>query len=317
MPTFITPIIDTAIGLIVVYIAFSLLSSWLAEQVSAIMQTRGKMLMDALNQLLSGAPGTPPSAAAKAFFSHPIFTVLSKNGNDKPQYLSAQQFSTIVLGLVAPPPPAPGAPVPPPANVLATIEANAAAIGLGPQVAAIAAKANGDFTAFVKGIEDWYDDHMDRVSGWYKARAQTILLAIGLGLAVLWNVDSIRIVRSLSCNAALRGSAVTIAQGANTNAAFISTVLGALPLGWSPSLEHPELKLSCDQINAAADAPTTIAFRDRANWFGWLGLKLVGLVATAVALSLGAPFWFDLLSRLTRVRQAGKKPDAGTPSTAG
>jgi hypothetical protein len=38
-------------------------------------------------------------------------------------------------------------------------------------------------------------------------------------------------------------------------------------------------------------------------------LKLSGLLLTAIALSLGAPFWFDTLSRLTRVRNTGKKPD--------
>ena len=42
----------------------------------------------------------------------------------------------------------------------------------------------------------------------------------------------------------------------------------------------------------------------------YLPLKLIGFVITALALSLGAPFWFDALSTLTRVRMAGKKPDA-------
>ncbi|AGZ41925.1 hypothetical protein [Actinoplanes friuliensis] len=40
----------------------------------------------------------------------------------------------------------------------------------------------------------------------------------------------------------------------------------------------------------------------------WL-LKLLGLVLTAAAAALGAPFWFDLLNRLVNLRSTGKRPD--------
>ena len=36
------------------------------------------------------------------------------------------------------------------------------------------------------------------------------------------------------------------------------------------------------------------------GFFGLLILKLVGLLITTIALTQGAPFWFDLLRRLTR-----------------
>jgi hypothetical protein len=36
--------------------------------------------------------------------------------------------------------------------------------------------------------------------------------------------------------------------------------------------------------------------------------KIFGLALTAVAVSLGAPFWFDLLSMFMRVRGSGAKP---------
>ena len=43
----------------------------------------------------------------------------------------------------------------------------------------------------------------------------------------------------------------------------------------------------------------------------WL-TKIVGLMVTALALSLGAPFWFDALNRLVSVRDSGKSPDASS-----
>ena len=36
--------------------------------------------------------------------------------------------------------------------------------------------------------------------------------------------------------------------------------------------------------------------------------KLLGYILTALAISLGAPFWFDLLKKLVNIRSAGNKP---------
>jgi len=40
-------------------------------------------------------------------------------------------------------------------------------------------------------------------------------------------------------------------------------------------------------------------------WF----LKILGWLITALAISFGAPFWFDLLNRLVDLRGSGKKPE--------
>ncbi len=37
--------------------------------------------------------------------------------------------------------------------------------------------------------------------------------------------------------------------------------------------------------------------------------KLAGLALTAFAVSLGAPFWFDLLNRFMNIRAGGKSPE--------
>jgi len=44
----------------------------------------------------------------------------------------------------------------------------------------------------------------------------------------------------------------------------------------------------------------------------YLLLKLVGLLLTGLAVTLGAPFWFDLLSMFVRIRGTGKKPTGRT-----
>lgn len=43
----------------------------------------------------------------------------------------------------------------------------------------------------------------------------------------------------------------------------------------------------------------------------WSALKmLIGWVFSGVAIAMGAPFWFDLLSKVVNVRNTGNKPKA-------
>jgi len=42
---------------------------------------------------------------------------------------------------------------------------------------------------------------------------------------------------------------------------------------------------------------------------------VAGWVVTMVAVSFGAPFWFDLIQKLVNLRSAGPKPDSTTSSS--
>ena len=44
------------------------------------------------------------------------------------------------------------------------------------------------------------------------------------------------------------------------------------------------------------------------DFWGWIS-KLIGLLITAGAVSLGAPFWFDIANKLVNVRASGNKPE--------
>ncbi|WP_300531490.1 hypothetical protein [Maricaulis sp.] len=60
--------------------------------------------------------------------------------------------------------------------------------------------------------------------------------------------------------------------------------------------------------------------RDIGPVIGGIAFKMLGLFLTAIALSLGAPFWFDLLKRIMSIRAMGRRdspePDASRSSTA-
>jgi hypothetical protein len=68
-----------------------------------------------------------------------------------------------------------------------------------------------------------------------------------------------------------------------------------------------DLKGQLDQLQLPIGwpAPWSLAF-DQA---GQILLSLVGWALTALAVSLGAPFWFDGLAKLLSIRAAGKQPE--------
>jgi hypothetical protein len=160
-------------------------------------------------------------------------------------------------------------------------------------------EAGTDINKLKSSLEAWYDSAMDRVSGWYKYHAQWVLFWIGLSLAAGLNADTIVIVKQLSSNATLRQSVVAAAQAAkspsdSSKPATISEIkdqvqkideLG-IPLGWKRSW------------------PTTR--QDRVTWLVSFLKGFPGFLLTAVAVSLGAPFWFDILNKIMVVRSTVK-----------
>ncbi|WP_321963764.1 hypothetical protein [Paraburkholderia sp. J7] len=197
------------------------------------------------------------------------------------------------------------------------------------QTAAFADKA--DFAerrieAFQTNIDMWYSHAMDRVTGWYKRWTQVILIVISAFAVIAANADTIMLVQTLAANDTLRtaltgvaaqvvraappaatpasdASAATPASGATaatpangasgvemtalrTIVVNRSELLG-LPVGWTLSK------------GATTDFPT--------RPLDWC-LKIVGLILSIAAVSLGAPFWFDTLSKFVNIRGAGTPP---------
>lgn len=76
----------------------------------------------------------------------------------------------------------------------------------------LALDAKGNVETFEQNLEQWYNDAMDRVSGWYKRYTQRALVAIGLVLAVLFNVSSVKVARTLWLDRDIRQAMVNAAD---------------------------------------------------------------------------------------------------------
>ncbi|MHB8575228.1 MAG: hypothetical protein ACYDCQ_07830 [Dehalococcoidia bacterium] len=196
--------------------------------------------------------------------------------------------------------------------------------------------AQGDLGRAQHNIEVWFDNAMERLSGWYKRRTQWIILAIAFVAVALVNADSFAIANELWHDDAARQAAVAEAQKVVQNAqpAGSTGATGATAgTGGSGAgcVQQNQAGLSCvfNDIQALR-VPIGYTTTDPVShmpvpWFGprWRTLnfgsdwdivaKLLGWVATAIAISLGAPFWFDLLTKLVNLRNTGEPPAPATP----
>lgn len=185
----------------------------------------------------------------------------------------------------------------------------------------LATNAGDDVTRFRTSVEQWYDDHMSRVSGWYKRRAAWITLAAGAILVLLLNINTITIGRALYSDSAARTAVSSLAaksapcpssQDPNDRAQqnclenLEHQVSGAaqagLPLGWGivPACATP--RATCGWMEQ--HGITTPG--DGSPW--QVILALIGFLVTIVALTPGAQFWFGLVVKLNSLRSSGPPP---------
>ena len=161
--------------------------------------------------------------------------------------------------------------------------------------------AQGESVAFRRNVEQWFDDQMERVSGWYRRRIQIVLWVLAFAVAFTLNADALQIAKRLWVEPSTRAALVNQAQAGSTtpdqqtDAAKELEDL-AVPLGW--------------HLESSRDDPQGFPIYNDWEMIWALVSKLIGLTLTAVAISFGAPFWFDLLSKIARLRNSGAPPPA-------
>jgi hypothetical protein len=177
---------------------------------------------------------------------------------------------------------------------------------------ALIQNARGDLGQAQANIESWFDDTMDRASGWYKRRTQETTVVIAVVLTVAINADTISIVRTLWKNPTQRAVLVEQAQKRSGEEAE-ETVSVKYENKDKPLQPTSIRKVSKDELDALSGV---LGWRkDTANPDGWGWTeRVLGWFLTMVAVSLGAPFWFDILSKLVNIRNTGKKPAASEPT---
>lgn len=300
-------ILEVAIGMILVFLLFSLVAAAVREAGTGLFKGRGRYLRRGIEELLHG-----DAELVDAFYAHPQIYALYEGTESRkafPSYIPARNFALALMDMTARGRDArlgsqSGAEAAP--LTVETLRRQVSSIGE-PRVQRVMLSAldtaHGDIEKVRQSLQDWFDSAMDRVSGHYKRRTQWWLFAIGLVLAILLDIDTLRIAGILYRDPAKRQAAVAIAGR------FGEERLAPVTRG-DPAPPLPAD--SARRVIAAAlgDVESlSIGIRHRpalpATFDAFIG-GLLGWIITAFAISLGAPFWFDTLNKVMVIRSTVK-----------
>jgi len=181
-------------------------------------------------------------------------------------------------------------------------------------VKAAIAEAGTDIEKFRASIEDWFDSRMKALSSLYKMWSRWLLLALALVLAFAVDVNPILTVDLLRKDDALAAATVDQASSfaaaeklpvtgcPNPETTAPATTIAGASAGTTDPLATCYQSLR-DAVARTRTLPPPLAF----DHF-WRGTErtwqyLIGCLLGAVAISFGAPFWFDVLRRLIAARR--------------
>lgn len=317
-------ILEVAIGLVFVYLLLAIICTSLNEWIAGFFDLRAKNLELGIHQLLDqqpkpAKPGDPATASTDKdwliaeFYKHPLVTGMKK-GDEHPSYIPARTFATTLMDIVS---------GPETQLTFASLQAGINNLPPGDVKTALSTllrTTGSTLPEAQKSIETWFDDSMDRVSGWYKRKIQLNTAIIALLLAFVTNADTFRIASKLWHNPELRAEAVKLAEQraeANKNssepaAANVPTVDTTYPDPNDPL--NPKMQ----PVTQAERAFLTdlLGWESAPHFQGMEGgdvaktilLMVLGWLLTGIAVSLGAPFWFDILNKVINIRDSGKAP---------
>lgn len=314
--------LNLAIGIIFIYLTLSLIVTAFNELIESFVKWRASDLEDGIKELLKGSSNDNVNDLLQEFYKNPLIANLYRGNAEKrknPSYIPASNFALAILNVAAP-----GADI----GSLASIKDKLIEIpasNLKTALLNLVNAAGGDIDKARKNIEDWYNSSMDRVAGWYKRRVQWIVFGLGFTLAIVMNADTIAIFKGLSNDPALQNAIIEMAQKKlqdssllkidNAKRVFVENKNDLnelrLPIGWDWAKDDT-FKQSFDSAkfnrNHYLARPPK---QDSGAWF----LKVIGWLITGFAISLGAPFWFDLLNRIMVIRST-VKPHEKSPEEA-
>jgi hypothetical protein len=306
--------VDVAIGLVLVYLGASLLVTVINEYIVQMSNLRGRQLFNALKELIDDdtiRETLGKSPALKPFFD-------KKPGNAG-SYVDPNVLGRLLVGSLRA-----GSSAGDAVNQVSESIDKMDESSLKTQLQALVRTAGNTTDNLVTVVSDWTDRSLTMLGDRYKRNLQTISFIVGLLVAISLNLNTVTLTRHLYRDKEAREAAVALSvqvtektgkevfdkcmamtsQQRRTDAAcaplagLVETVqgrnesLGRLPIGWPALPAQPQPPL---------------AWISEDTWL-W-GNRIVGWLLTALALSLGAPFWFDLLNKLVNVRHGMRKPE--------
>jgi hypothetical protein len=323
-------ILDVAIGVIFLFLSVSVAASTATEALASIFNWRAATLRTGVMDLLNdqtfknlaaelydhalinprGAglpPGAPPA-------NNPLpanAPVTSGSLKNSPAYIQPKQFADAFMDVLKLWESA--GPLPTMAELNDAVDARVPAAD-NPQINAllkgIILRTGGDMVKIKTELANWFDNAMDRLSGAYKRHAQGITFLAALAISVIINADALHVAQRIWAQPALVAS---IKAGASAQATVGSALAASIK-----SVETPQ-GTTIDPTNLPfgwSDTSYLYQKDHKTLATGQVELAILGWIITALASLFGAPFWFDTLQQVIRLKGSGPSPDEKTNKTA-
>jgi hypothetical protein len=345
-----TSIFEVVIGLVFVYLLLSLICTAAQEVIEGWLKKRAKDLETGIRALLHNPKG---EGLAKHVYEHPlIFGLYSGNyapttwkeffrsggRTNLPSYIPGSNFAVALLDVVLHPDRVPSkvtsdAPVSDPTSAtpsqgtsslsIREIIGKVENVQVRRALLALAEAAGDDENRLRAGVAAWFDSQMDRVSGWYKRWSEVVILILGLALTIGLNVDTITICAALAQDPRLRQQVVNAAEQYNEQQKQAEQEKKPQPPPGQAAEAAPDVETARKKLKEELDRLSVLGLpigwnandprvHPGTNASGWAS-KIVGWLLTAFAISLGSPFWFDLLNKFMIVRSTVKPIEKSPP----
>lgn len=310
--------LDLVIGLIFIYLIYSIACSTLMEIAISFSQLRGKMLYEWIIENF----GHNGSKLGIEILDHPLIKGLSQKSNKKPSYISSTVFTDVLLDIVNNELNAGSSTIT--SFTMDSLKQNIRGSklldeGLKRVFSQYISEASGNLQMVKDKIAKWFDETQERLIGSFKKRIQLWIFIFSLILVGITNADTIKLASYLYNNddareaIALKASlfvqdssvvnliskidSTTVASVANKNPDEIVKKIGK---------DFNKIK-ELNQEIAQTEIPLGWS-KEKMQGFWDYVKKIGGLLLTTFAVSVGSPFWFDILSKLANLRAAGIKP---------
>lgn len=286
-------ILSVSIGIVLVLLLMSILSSTVHDIISSMLSLRGRHLRKTLTDMLGDQTET--------FFSHPFFRQLiyaDKNKNlvqpySLPDWINKETFSAILHDVLQDSGDG--------KNLAEKID-KISDPTLKHLLEYLVRESDGTIGGLKNQMENWFEQVMERSSAFFSRATKWRLFFIGLVLATLLNADTIHIYQALSTNPELREKMV---QVANKLVAADTIPAIARDSAIKQTIENAKGLMS-SQLGAL-ESPLGLGWNepeDKRSLPDWL-VKLAGFLLTGIAVTFGASFWFDLLKKMLALRSSG------------
>jgi hypothetical protein len=286
--------VDLVVGMLFIFLVFSLVVSGINEGIARMLASRSRELWRSLKELLDGGAGRgdqrprtdvqvdETSPLSLRLYAHPLIKQLETAVRDKHSRLSRIPPTDFARGLI-------DVVVPGDITSVAAFEHAIQKLppGLKAPLHTVAQEVGEDVEKLRRGVGEWFDARMSTLSASYRKRTKWALFVIGLVVAAILNVDAIDAAQRLYRDEVLRTAVAEQAVGVASECQdeqdietctreAVEDLDGAvrLPVGWT------------DRTLSDIDA-----------------LQVAGWLIAGIALSQGAPFWYDLLRKATGLRK--------------